>query len=353
MRFSILYKLLCRKSACTRLYSTVQSFLIVLLPTGPIELRELAVSGLSEFIGVLQVKKLNDCIDVFNQHARNLVFVENINIRQKLLHGMFEKVDPTSEEMCKERLKHCKNLRLNAIQETVHNGSYAWIFSADYDGREVIAKCYKETRADLIAKHADPHPKHFDYECKSLSDLRHSNVIHLIAYDDHSRCILLESASNESLLRWLRNRRVSTSIPELTELLKIAGKVADALDFLENKGIIHLAMQSRNMLRHDKYTVKLTGFQFCRTMEQINKTGVKKAVLESHFKWMDPQALLFESVSPKTVSWSFGIFLYELLTLGCVPFNHPKSHPDHGDFKREPLTSVEARIFVSIYEFFT
>ena len=324
-----------------------------MLRAGPIELPEIAVSGLSKLIDVLLENNLHDCIDIFNQHARNLVFVENMNIRSKLLDGMFEKVDTTSEEMCKERIKHCKNLRLNAIQETVHNGSYAWIFSADYDGREVIAKCYKETRADLIAKHADPHLKHFEYECKSLSDLRHSNVVHLIAYDEHSRCIVLEPASNESLLRWLRNRRVSTSIPGLTELLKIAEKITDALDYLENKGIIHLAMQARNMLRHDKYTVKLTGFQFCRTMEQINKTGVRKAVEESHFKWMDPQALLFESVSPRTVSWSFGIFLYELLTLGCVPFNHSKSPPDHGDFKRKCLTSVEARIFVSIYEFFT
>ena len=322
-----------------------------MLRAGPIELREIAVSGLSKFIDVLLENNLHDCIEIFNQHARNLVFVENVNIRSKLLDGMFEKVDTTSEEMCKERIKHCKNLRLNAIQETVHNGSYAWIFSADYDGREVIAKCYKETRAELVAKHADPHLKHFNYECKSLSNLRHSNVIQLIACDDHSRCILLEPASNESLLTWLRSRRVSTSIPELTELLKIAEKVADALDFLENKGIIHLAMQARNMLRHDNYTVKLTGFQFCRTMEQINKTGVRKAVEESHFKWMDPQALLFESVSPKTVLWSFGIFLYELLTLGCVPFNHPESNPDHGDFKRGPLTSVEARIFVSILLF--
>ena len=324
------------------------NFFLNLVCTGPLEIREMAVSGLAKLLDILQKKKLRDCIRIFNLHARNLVFIENVNIRSDLLRGMFKEVDTTSEEMCKDRIKHCKKLHLSEVCENGHNGSYAWVFPAHYDGSVVIAKCYKETRAELITKHADPHLKHFDYECKSLSNLRHSNVVHLIAYDDYSRCVLLEPALKESLLTWLRNRRVSTLIPELKELLKIAEKISDALEFLEREKIIHLAVQARNMLLHDKCTVKLTGFQFCRTLEQINKTGVRKAIENSHFKWMDPQALLFESISPKTVSWSFGIFLYELLTLGCVPFNHPESHPDHGDFKRGPLASAEARIFVSM-----
>ena len=319
-----------------------------MLCAGSLEIQEIAVSGLSKLLDELQEKKLRDCIFIFNLHARNLVFIENVSIRSKLLHGMFKEVDTTSEEMCKDRIKHCKNLHLSEVGENSHNGSYAWVFPAHYDGSKVIAKCYKETREELITKRAEPYLKHFDYECKLLSDVRHANIVHLIAYDDHSRCILLEPALTESLLTWLRNRRVSTLIPELKELLKIAEKIADALEFLERKKIIHLAMQARNVLLHDKCTVKLTGFQFCRTLEQINKTGVQESIEESHFKWMDPQALSFKSISPKTVSWSFGIFLYELLTSGCVPFNHPESHPDHGDFKRGPLTSVEARIFVSI-----
>jgi serine/threonine protein kinase len=311
-------------------------------------MRDESIAGLSKLFDVLQKKKLHQCIGIFQQRARALVFIDNVDIRNVLLKGIFKELDTSSEEMCKLRIKFCKDLRLTGIPEKLHNGTHARIFSAHSNDSEVIVKCYKQTRKEFLSKDADPFLKHFDYERESLSRLKHPNVVTLIAYDEHARCLMLEPVSKGSLLTSLRNHRVSTSIPKLMELLSYAVEIADALEFLENEGIIHLAMQARNVLLHDNGTVKLTGFQFCRTWEQIDKTGVKTAIEKYHFKWMDPQALLFECILPKTVSWSFGVFLYELLTLGCVPFNHPESCPYHGDFKRGPLTSPEARIFVSM-----
>ena len=252
--------------------------------------------------------------------------------------------------MCKEKIKFCKNLKLSAVREMRHNGSHAWFFSAHSNNSKVIIKCYKQTRCELVAKHSDPYPQHFDYEYGALSRLKHPNVVKLLAFDKYGKCLMLEPVSKGSLLTFVRYRRGSTLKPKLIDLLPMALMIAEALEFLEKKKIIHLAMQAANVLLHDNGTVKLTGFQFCRTLEQIKKTGVQKAIAKSHFKWMDPQALLYESISKETVSWSFGVFLYELLTLGCVPYNHPKYCPDHGDFKRTPLTSTQAQIFVSTHQ---
>ncbi len=319
---------------------------------GPSEIHEIAINGLSRFFFVLQAKKLHECIDIFHQRARSLVFIDNLRIRNVLLSGMYRELDTTSEEMCKERIKHCKDLQLSAVREMLHNGSHARFFSARFfNDSGVVVKCYKQTRMELITKHTDPSPKHFDYECDFLSrlkSLKHPNVVQLLTCDEHAKCLILKPTSQGSLLTFLRNRRVSTLIPKLIELLSMAVMIADVLEFLEKQRIIHLAMQAANVLLHDNGTVKLTGFQFCRTSEQIEKTGVINALEKKHYKWMDPQALLHESISQETVSWSFGVFLYELLTSGCVPFNHPKYCPEHGDFKRGPLTSLEARIFVSI-----
>lgn len=308
-----------------------------------------AINGLLELFSEIQRAKLYDCIDIFHQHARILVFIDNVGIRSLLMDGIFKNLDTTAEEICKERIRHCADLELNAIRESIHNGSHSWIFSADFDGSQVIAKCYKQTRTELIQKHADTHPKYFDFECRSLNSLHHPNIVKLINYNERVKCMVLEFVPNGNLLTVLRNRRSDTLAPKLTELLSMAVQIAGALEFLEEKKIIHMAMQLRNVLLDENNVVKLTGFQFCRTLEEIEKDGVENAIVQNHFKWLDPQALLFESVSPKTVSWSFGIFLYELLTLGCVPFNHPESRPNHGDFKRGPLTSPEARIFVSAY----
>ena len=313
--------------------------------TGQPIVQGVAIAELSELFHVLQQQNLVECIDIFHQHARKLVFIDNLQIRNRLLDGIYKKLDTTSEEMCKERIKLCKDLKLSAIREVRHNGSRAWFFSAHSNNSEVIVKCYKQTRLDLETKHSDPYPKHFDYEYGSLSRLKHPNVVELLDFDKQGKCLTLEPVSKGSLLTFLRYRRGSTLIPKLMDLLPMAFMIAEALEFLEKKKIIHLAMQAANVLLHDNGTVKLTGFQFCRTREQIEKTGVQKAIEKSHFKWMDPQALSYESISQETVSWSFGVFLYELLTLGCVPYNHLK---DHGDFKRGPLTSPQAQIFVSI-----
>ena len=315
------------------------------------EIRETVIAGLSELFLVLQQKNLYECIDIFHQRARNLVFIDNLHIRNALLSGIYKNLDTTSEEMCKEKIKLCKNLNFSAVREMRHNGSHAWFFSAHSNNSEVIIKCYKQTRCELIAKHSDPHPHHFDYEYGALSRLNHPNVVKLLAFDKYGKCLMLEPVSKGSLLTILRNRRGSTLKSKLIDLLPMALMIAEALEFLEKEKIIHLAIQAANVLLHDNGTVKLTGFQFCRTLEQIEKTGVQKAIAKSQFKWMDPQALSYESISQKTVSWSFGVFLYELLTFGCVPYNHLKSCPEHGDFKREPLTSVQAQIFVSTHRY--
>ena len=269
-------------------------------------------------------------------------------MRSFLLGGIFKDLDLSKGEMCKERLEQCKNLQLSAVQTLVHDGSYAWIFSAKFRHWQVIAKCYKQTRMELLNRHADPALKPFDYEHKSLSHLRHSNIVRLVAYDERAKCVLLEPVSHGSLLKFLRHRRTDTLAPKFTELLSMAIQVANALEYLEKNHMIHLAMQARNVLLHHGNIVKLSGFQFCRNLEHIEDAEIKQLVETRRFKWMDPQALLFESLSPRTVSWSFGVFLYELFTLGCVPFNHPEKSSNHGDFKRKSLTSPQARIFVSV-----
>ncbi|XP_028408783.1 tyrosine-protein kinase JAK3-like isoform X2 [Dendronephthya gigantea] len=308
--------------------------------------RKKAIDCLSSLYFVLQEKKLRVCIGLFRKRAQVLVFSQDMNIRSNLLEGIFKDLDTDTEEMCRERLELCKDLPLTAIGSRLHSGNHAWIFSAYSNSFEVIAKCYKEKRNELLEKNLGSQLSYCEYECKCLNQLRHTNIIRLIDFDERVKCVLLEPVSIGNLLNYLRNRRSDALGPTLTELLWIAVNIADALKYLEQKGIFHLAVQAGNVLLHERNIAKLTGFQFSRTKEQIKESGVRKAIEKRHFKWMDPQALRFESLHPKTVSWSFGVFLYELLTLGCVPYNNHGSCSERGDFERKPFTSLKARIFV-------
>jgi serine/threonine protein kinase len=308
-----------------------------------------ALDALVKFYELLERRKENvkECIEIFHKKVRVLLYINNVQIRRILLEKIFTTLEPSSEEMTKERLKQSKTLHLEKVQ-VLHDGSYAFIFKADYKGCSVAAKCSKLSRKCLLKKYANT--AHFSYELQFLRSLRkknHPNIIQLMDDDHHLECLLLEYVAFGSLRRYLLYRRTDSLVPSFEELILIAEKIAGALDFLEVEGIIHLAMQARNVLIHDNGDVKLTGFQFCRTRKQIKENGVRSIVLKPHFKWMDPLALLYKSVVPRTVLWSFGVFLYELLTLGCEPYSCIERPRDLGNFDRKILASSEARVYVS------
>ena len=330
-------------------------FLSVLFKTdGDLNVCRKSLDALVEFYELLDRKKkvLKVCMEIFYKKARLLLFINNLQIRNKLLEKIFEStnLDTSSPEMTKERLKQSKTLNLKEIR-THHESSYAVIFLASCNGSLVVAKGCKLSKKCLLKKYGVPNPTHFSYELeflRSLKKKRHPNIIELIEFDKPLQCLVLEYTSFGSLRKFLLNRRSKVIQCSFTELMLIAAKIADALNFLQEEGIIHLAMQARNVLIHNTNDVKLTGFQFCRTPKQIKAAGLRSVVFKSHFKWMDPQALLYQSVHPATVIWSFGVFLYELLTYGCEPYSRIKRHSDIGKFERSALDSSEARVYVSL-----
>ena len=293
-------------------------------------------------------------MEIFYLKARLLLYINNFQIRRELLEKIFEStdLDTSSPEMTRERLKQSKTLNLEVIR-TRHNSSFAVIFMADYKGSLVAAKCTKLSKECLLSNYGDLNRTNFSYELEMLSSVRskrHPNIIQLIEFDKHLECLVLEYVSFGSLRRFLINHRLERKIEaSFKKLILIAEKIAGALHFLEKEGIIHLAVQARNVLIHNTYDVKLTGFQFCRRSEEINEiVELRNIVLKPHFKWMDPQALLYQSVVARTVIWSFGVFLYELLTYGCEPYSRIKRHNDIGEFERNVLDPSEARVYVSI-----
>ncbi len=292
-----------------------------------------------------------DCIEIFYQKARLLLYVDILSIRSVLVENIFEDLEISSEVMTKERFKQSETLNVE-IMKSLHAGSYAFIFWAIYEGRSVALKCYKLSKQCLQVANSMK-PTQFSYELQFLHILRkkkHPNIIELIDYDYPLQCLVLEYVSYGSLQNYLSIQcRSRLNCNDLTfgELIIIAVRIAGALDVLENEGIIHLSLRAKNILISENANVKLSGFQFCRTMSQIEENGVANVVLKSDFKWMDPQALSFKSIHPRTVTWSFGVLLHELLTLGCEPYTNFTRHLDHGESERETYSSSETQIHVS------
>lgn len=306
-----------------------------------------SLQGLIHFFDILSNQK---CKEIFYQHARLLVYIEDTELRHLLLTGIFRELDVSSEEIVKDRVKRSQPLRNLAISETLHNGENALVISGHFKGSQVVAKCYKVSREQLTAKNPAEVSENSRYanELSILSYLRkkklHSNIVHLIASDEELPCLVLKHVSQRSLLKLLRLRRTKFLASKLTEQLHMIIQISDALVFLEKEEIIHLGIRAENVLVDENLHVNLTGFQSSCKREAA---AHKKTIENKHVKWMDPEGLSTQPVSHATDVWSLGVFMYEMFTYGCVPYNNPKDNANHGDFERKPMTASQAKGFVS------
>ncbi|XP_026203795.1 tyrosine-protein kinase STYK1 [Anabas testudineus] len=137
--------------------------------------------------------------------------------------------------------------------------------------------------------------------------------------------IELEELQHRDLLGFLWRCRTDNSGLDsshgMTEkrIFNMAGQVASALEYLHSQSCIHGNIGARSVLVGADLTAKLWGLSAAyRRKTQNGSTGeVDDMELK---KWQAPEVLARRSVSQSSDIWSFGVLLYEMVTLGDPPF---------------------------------
>ncbi|XP_069720681.1 tyrosine-protein kinase STYK1 [Phaenicophaeus curvirostris] len=154
----------------------------------------------------------------------------------------------------------------------------------------------------------------------------HENLVELIGccVDQLPLYMIMEDVSLGDLLTflWTCRKDVMTmdGIPyDLTErqVYKVGQQVAAALAYLEQKKLFHGDVAARNVLLHYNFTAKLCGLGLAYETVIYGANSVTQTV---PVKWQAPEQLLKKSPSIKADIWSFGILLYEMITLGAPPY---------------------------------
>ncbi|XP_076826681.1 tyrosine-protein kinase STYK1b [Brachyhypopomus gauderio] len=133
---------------------------------------------------------------------------------------------------------------------------------------------------------------------------------------------VVEEMENQDLLGFLWKCRQAGTGPDTQELTEkriftMASHVASALEYLHSKDIVHGNMKARSVLVSRMFTAKLWGLGgvYCRRTQAPgyhDDPGMRK--------WQAPEVLANRPSSPRSDVWSFGLLLYEMATLGEVPF---------------------------------
>lgn len=120
---------------------------------------------------------------------------------------------------------------------------------------------------------------------------------------------------NDSILTEVTKRRELSS----DDLLKFARQIASGMEFLAKHKIIHRDLAARNVLVCADRTVKIADFGLSRDIYQDNiylKSGAGRLPL----KWLALESMIDHLYTTSSDVWSYGILLYEIVTLGTTPY---------------------------------
>ena len=131
--------------------------------------------------------------------------------------------------------------------------------------------------------------------------------------------LVLELCPRGDLKAFLAAAMEEKRTPMPRALLRFGREVAQALHFLESHTILHRDVAARNVLLTEDATCKLADFGLARDVVRTDYYRLNASSVPIPVRWMAPEVLSHGRCSPAGERWSFGVFLWEIYSLGGQP----------------------------------
>ncbi|KAF7696162.1 tyrosine-protein kinase STYK1 [Silurus meridionalis] len=174
-------------------------------------------------------------------------------------------------------------------------------------------------------------------EAKVFADLalfyssvcQHDNLVRMLYCQTRRFPVYLvfETSTPGNLLYFLwslREERPGTCLEEQPfserNVYLVAKQVAAGLDYLLSEHrLVHGNVAAHSMMIDSGFLVKVSGLASAFESRQTETVG-KEGAAGVPLKWQAPERILGLPVTSRSDVWSFGVLLYELITLGEPPF---------------------------------
>ncbi|KAK4876399.1 hypothetical protein RN001_012821 [Aquatica leii] len=182
-------------------------------------------------------------------------------------------------------------------------------------------------------------------EYQLLKEVSHPNIIKLLGASTVPGgpvYLIIEFAEHGSLRNYLRRSRhlqtdihITTNrlhnitpehydepkICEITpkEILSFAWQIANGMSYLSDIKLVHRDLAARNVLIGTGKICKISDFGLTRDIYE-DDAYFKRSKGRVPVKWMAPESLSDHIYTNKSDVWSYGILIWELVTLGASPY---------------------------------
>ncbi|XP_014222291.1 proto-oncogene tyrosine-protein kinase receptor Ret isoform X1 [Trichogramma pretiosum] len=136
---------------------------------------------------------------------------------------------------------------------------------------------------------------------------------------------LLSSSSNNGLMGTTTTIMDETSLTSSNEsitprdIISFAWQISKGMAYLADVKLVHRDLAARNVLLAAGRQCKISDFGLTRDIYE-DDAYLKRSKGRVPVKWMAPESLADHVYTSKSDVWSFGILLWELITLGASPY---------------------------------
>ena len=158
------------------------------------------------------------------------------------------------------------------------------------------------------------------YEFDILEKVRHPNILRMIGYDVATGALALEYMNEGSLKRFL-NKQVGNLDSSLAG--SFASQICSAMLYLEKQRIVHRDLAARNVLMNyatGVYKLKIGDFGLSRKCVGDQDYYRSDNKQDMPGRWMPLEAINLSEYTNKSDVWSFGVVLWEMMSLGTRPY---------------------------------
>ncbi|KAL4240559.1 hypothetical protein ACF0H5_001351 [Mactra antiquata] len=232
------------------------------------------------------------------------------------------------------------------LEKTLGEGEFGLVVKARLAQTDGDVK-FKNVAVKML-KHCSTQLEEQDLwsEYNLLKDVSHPNVIRLLGActTDGPFYLVVEYCEHGCLLKYLRRSRLeengyvnsgirfkSPNVKEQTDpelngdllsmrdLLSFAWQIAKGMCYLSEIKLVHRDLAARNILVASGKVLKVSDFGLTRDVYEAD-TYLKKSKGRIPVKWLAPESLYAQIYTTRSDIWSYGIVLWEIVTLGAPPY---------------------------------